>query len=510
MVRISGLASGMDIDQLVSDLMKAERMPLDKMLQKKQLLEWQRDDYRSMNTLLNDLDKTISDFSGGIWWQSTYLKKSVTSTDENAVSVRNINSVSDITSTISVTQLAENAYMFSGDEIGTDIDPNATLDSQKGKLTSWTSNSFTIQSIQADGTLGDAVEITFDPTNDSLNDVINKINESEAGVTAFFDTQTGKVSLTAKNTGDVDGQPEIILTGDFFTNTLKLSNDNIAAGANGRQGKNAIFTINGLETERTSNTFTINGFEYTLKSATTSPVTITSTTDVDSIFDSVKKFVDKYNEIIEKINNELSEDRYRNYQPLTSEQKEAMKEREIELWEEKARSGMLKGDMILSSGLNQMRLDLYSTVSGVNTDFNQLAEIGIKTSNVYQEHGKLVIDEKKLREAIKKDPNAIYKLFTAGESKDSFENKGIARRLRDTIKNTIDRVEEKAGKAGSVSNTFTIGKNLDDLDDRIDAFQERLKDIENRYYRQFTAMEKAIQRANSQAMYFMQQFGGGY
>ena len=58
-MRISGLASGMDIDKLVSDLMKAERMPLDKLKQKKQILEWQRDDYRSMNTLLQDLDSYI-------------------------------------------------------------------------------------------------------------------------------------------------------------------------------------------------------------------------------------------------------------------------------------------------------------------------------------------------------------------------------------------------------------------------------------------------------------------
>ena len=57
--RIGGLASGMDIDTLVSDLMKAERLPLDKLTQKKQILEWQRDDYRSMNTLLSDFDKYI-------------------------------------------------------------------------------------------------------------------------------------------------------------------------------------------------------------------------------------------------------------------------------------------------------------------------------------------------------------------------------------------------------------------------------------------------------------------
>ncbi len=71
-LRISGLASGMDIDKIVSDLMKAERMPLDKLKQKKQLLEWQRDDYRAMNTLLQGLDDYL--FSN-ITLQSSMLKK---------------------------------------------------------------------------------------------------------------------------------------------------------------------------------------------------------------------------------------------------------------------------------------------------------------------------------------------------------------------------------------------------------------------------------------------------
>ena len=34
-MRISGLASGMDIDAIVYDLMKAERMPLDKIIKRK-------------------------------------------------------------------------------------------------------------------------------------------------------------------------------------------------------------------------------------------------------------------------------------------------------------------------------------------------------------------------------------------------------------------------------------------------------------------------------------------
>lgn len=507
-MRISGLASGMDIDQIVSDLMKAERIPLDKMSQKKQTLEWQRDDYREMNKLLNDLDQNIF---GGIFRQATYLQKTVMSSNESAVTVKNINATANLTTTISVSKLAQNAYMYSKASIGTAIDPNASLSSQQSKFTNQTGlvdgDTFTIAAIKADGTMGDPVSFTID-LDDSLNDVINRINNSEAGVVAFFDETTGKVSITAKNTGDNSTGSEIVLTGSFLTDTLQLHGDSdlAVAASVGRSGQNAELTINGLATSRPSNTFTINGFEYTLKAETTSDVTISSSTDVDSILEKIVKFVDLYNETIEKINGKLTEDRYRDFKPLTDEQKEAMEEKEIELWEEKAKSGMLRNDSILSSGLNQMRMDMYSRVDGVNTDYDQLSEIGITTSNNYLDRGKLIIDENKLKEAIQKDPNAIYQLFTADGG--TFEEKGIARRLRDSIKDTINNVEARAGNKLKTNEQFTIGRNLDDIKDQIDAFQDRLVQIEDRYYRQFTAMEKAIQRANQQSMYLMQQFGG--
>jgi flagellar hook-associated protein 2 len=515
-MRIGGLASGMDTDQIISDLMRVERMPLDKLNQKKQALEWQRDDYREMNSLMAEMDRFIFD---GVFRQSAYTKKTVTSSNESAVTVKNINATSNLTATISVAEIAETAYMNSKGTIiktGQTLDPNATLDSQAGNFANGLgANSFEIQSIKEDGTLGNKVTISFNPAVDSLNSVLAKINDSEAGVTAFYDPQTGKVSMSAKNTGDVASDAEIKLTGTFLTSTLNLHGDNATAAKDnpsaGREGRNASFTINGLSTTRPSNNFQINGFEYTLKSKTTSDATISSSTDIDAIFNTIVKFVDKYNEVIGKINGELKEERYRDYQPLTDEQKEGMSEKQIELWEEKARSGMLRNDSILANGLNQFRLDMYSRVGidgdEVNDSYDQLTEIGIKTSNNYLDRGKLVIEEDKLKEAISKDPNAIYKLFT--NDGPDFQSKGIARRLRDTIKDTIGKVEQRAGKASWTNQQFTLGRDLNDISKRVDRFQDRLQLIEDRYWRQFTEMEKAIQQSNSQSMYLMQQFSGG-
>lgn len=511
-MRIGGLASGMDIDKLVSDLMKAERIPLDKMQQRKTFLEWQRDDYREMNKLMFEFDQLIFN---GVGRQSTFIQKTVTSSDPGAVSIKNINSVNDFTGYLSVEQLAQSATMYSSATVTDDakktisqIDPSFT-----------TSQVIKIQAIGEDGKLGDEVQITVNPT-DTLNSVIQKIND-QTDVNAFFDQGTGKVSFTAKNSGNAlnaDGTeaPEIILTGSFLTSTLKLSSDSDAAATDsngdgivyGSKGVNAEFTYNGLATTRSSNTFEINGFEVTLKQETNGAVVnFSSQPDVDKVLEKIVEFVDQYNKMIEKMNGEVGERRYREYQPLTNEQKEAMSESEIELWEEKAKSGTLRRDSVISGGLTQMRYDLSNEVSGLSV-FSQLAEIGIETSSNYLDNGKLIIDEDKLREAIAENPNGVYQLFNADGDGETQRTMGIADRLRVTLKSTMDSIEEKAGNTYSTNETFSIGKSIEDLEDRISDFERRLIGIEDRYWRQFSAMEEAIQRSNSQAMYLMQQFGG--
>lgn len=492
-LRISGLASGMDIDQIVKDLMKAERMPLDKLKQKKQLLEWQRDDYRSMNTLLQGLDDYL--FSN-ITLQSSMLKKTVSSSNESVVTATAGSSAANVAAAIQVNQVATSAVWLSDatkrvDKASFSVDADVTL---------------TINVTNGDGTTKQAAITVKKGT--TLDGVIAQLNSNlDLGVSAFYDEQTGRVSIMKKEMG---AQASLVLadqaTVDFFA---QLGFTNTAAGqelTGKTAGKDADITINGLRTTRSSNTFTINGVTYTVKGTGTATVSVS--TDVDAMVNAIKGFVDKYNEVIAKINAELKEERYRDYPPLTDEQKEAMTEKQVELWEEKARSGMLRGDSILSSALSQMRMNVYTKVEGANipSGFSQLAQIGITTSSNYLDGGKLIIDETKLREKIKENPDAVYQLFNQDGATDA--EKGIARRLRDTIKETIGKIEQKAGKTVWTNQQFAIGRDLIQINDQIDRFQDRLKQIEDRYYRQFTAMEEAIQRANQQSMYLMNAFGG--
>ena len=512
-MRISGLASGIDTESMIKELMNAHRIPLDKITKKKQYTEWQRDDYRSVNRTLFSFRTLTSD---SMLRQSTFIKKTVTSSAPDEISVKNISSVSDFTGKINVTQLAEPAAMQSNKI--TWIKSEADL---KTKIVDLPEDQrpvnigyFTIKAIKEDGTLDDGyvVKVDADSTLQSIMDDINK----NSGVSVFYDSYKGQLAFTAKYSGSIedsketnsnsDLKSEIVFDGNYEFLGVKKNNYTAASDGSGTgsHGKNAKFTYNGLETERTTNTFKINGYEITLKQASGKDITFSSEPDVDSILTSVTKFVDEYNKLIEELNAKIREPNYRDFEPLTDEEKEAMTEDQIKKWEEKARSGTLRNDSTISSLLNKMRTSLGSSVSGLS-GAKTIENIGINLSSNYLENGKLVIDEAKLREAISKNPNEVYALFAADGEKDS--EKGLARRMTAALDDARKQIITKAGSDGStVNNTFTIGRLLDGYNKQITKFEERLIAMENRYWKQFTAMETAIQKANSQSAYIAGMF----
>jgi flagellar hook-associated protein 2 len=516
-MRIGGLASGMDIDTLVGDLMRAERIPLNKLAQQKTMLEWKRDDYRSMNKLLDELDRFILE---GVALQGTFNKKTVTSTNPSAVTATVAGTASNITSRIKVTQLATASNWVSNNAVtnvsdGSFVSNTAKLKDINGGATFGTvAFDLKVKAQKPGSTSYDAVKtISIDPNVDTLESVAKKFTDAGLNMSAFYDNSTGKFVISNNLTGAGSKLSlEDATTVDFF-NKLGFTGATGAGPmdlAETTSGVNAKFDLNGLTgLERTSNDFTISGISYSLKAVTTTDVVISSSTDTDGLVDSIKGFVDKYNETIEAINQKISEEKYRDFKPLTDEQRKDLSEKEAELWDEKAKSGMLRGDSILSGALGAMRLDLYGTVNTGDTKYDQLAEIGIKTSSNYMDKGKLVLDETKLREALAANPDAVMNMFTLSSDSKNTADMGIAKRLRETIENTEEKIELKAGNAMRTNGQFTLGRQLLDVDKRISSFEDRMVQVENRYWRQFSAMEQAIQRSNQQMGYLMQQFGGG-
>ncbi len=504
------MATGMDINQMVDDLMRAERQPLDKMVQDRQWLEWQREDFRDMNLKLESFRRKLLD---GVMMGSNMNSKTVTSSNSNHVTATANASSMNGTHTISdVTQLASAATTYSSASISDhEIDPNESLYSQKDHLANFDKGEndnveFEIKTHTSEGVITKDFEFS---TDDSLNDILGEINSSNVGVNAYYDPHTDRVSMTRTETGKYNDEGNEIEFGedsDFLLDTLKLAEAEEGEANNIIDGENAKFTYNGLQTERESNTFTIEGVTFSLKQTFDGPTTLNVNTNTEEVFDHVTEFVEEYNELIATVNEKIAEDRHRDYRPLTDEQKEAMSETEIERWEEMARSGTLRSDRTLSSGMNQLRIDAYSPLNNEDAPFKLLSDIGVNLVNDYSARGMLEIDDEALRQAIENDSDGVYQMFAADG--DSFKEQGVARRMRESLGNTIDSISERAGGMGGVTQ-YTIGRNIDNINDRIVNFERRMQQTEERYWQQFNAMERAIQQSNAQAEQMFSMLGGG-
>ncbi|MCM3012237.1 flagellar hook-associated protein 2 [Bacillus subtilis] len=491
--RITGLASGMDIDDIVSKLMQTERAPLDKLKQKKQTLEWQRDSYREVNTKIKELQDYMS--KNTLTYPSTYQSKTVTSSNESVLTATGSASAPNSSSTVEVASLATAATYKANNYTGyTQGDYNLAFNVvAPGETTAKTVN----------------ISVT---SADTIDNVISKLNSSDLGVSAFKDKiwngteYVETIAFSSKATGAGGSiQAADSATADFMSGQLGFSLDADNKLTAYKEGTNAKVTINGFEMEKLTNNFTVNGVTYSIKNTTaaTGPVTTSVSTDVDGIYNQIKEFVDKYNEMVDSLNEKLKEEKYRDYTPLTSEQKEAMSDKEVELWEEKAKSGLLRNDSSISTGTNQMRTDFYTQVNADGKTY-QLTEFGITTSSAYQMRGHLEINEDKLKAKIQEDPQSVAALFTSGSNSSAYSDKGIMKRIGDTLKSTVKSIEAKAGNSTMGTNDYSIGKNLNTISTNITKMQDRLTTIENRYYSKFSAMDSAIQKMNEQASYLSQ------
>nr|WGD93473.1 flagellar hook-associated protein 2 [Bacillus subtilis] len=491
--RITGLASGMDIDDIVSKLMQTERAPLNKLTQKKQTLEWRRDSYREVNSKIKEFQDYMS--NNKLTYPSTFQSKTVTSSNESVLTATGSASAPNSSSTVEVESLATAATYKANNYTGyTQGDYNLAFNVvAPGETTAKTVN----------------ISVT---SADTIDNVISKLNSSDLGVSAFKDKiwngteYVETIAFSSKATGAGGSiQATDSATADFMSGQLGFSLDADNKLTAYKEGTNAKVTINGFEMEKLTNNFTVNGVTYSIKNTTaaTGPVTTSVSTDVDGIYNQIKEFVDKYNELVDSLNEKLKEEKYRDYTPLTSEQKEAMSDKEVELWEEKAKSGLLRNDSSISTGTNQMRTDFYTQVNADGKTY-QLTEFGITTSSAYQMRGHLEINEDKLKAKIQEDPQSVAALFTSGSNSGAYSDKGVMKRIGDTLKSTVKSIEAKAGNSTMGTNDYSIGKNLNTISTDITKMQDRLTTIENRYYSKFSAMDSAIQKMNEQASYLSQ------
>ncbi|MBP2640605.1 MAG: flagellar capping protein [Firmicutes bacterium] len=490
--RISNLgASGLDIDEAVKNLMKARRARYDKMAQNKIALEWKKADYNTMYNTINDFRNTVFTYK----LQANLTPKTASSSNASVAAVTANADAVTINHDLVVSQLADGVKKISSAAITAEGNTKDTLAAQFG-----ISGSFNISIKNGDTTKTIAVD-----SSKSIYELVSSINSSGANVTASYDTTLDRFFLYTNGTGsgsglDFSGSDAAGLS--FLADNLKISTAAVA-------GKDAQFQLDGIDLVQATNNFTISGINYSLKSvggSTENPVRIMAAPDIDKTVENVKSFIESYNAMLAKVNGEISEARYADYSPLTDDQKAEMKEADITAWTEKAKSGLLRHDSIMQELINGARNNVSSPVEGITGNYNTASSIGI-TTGLYSEGGKLYLDETKLRTALAADPDAVKKIF--GSSGTASNQQGIAVRLYNTLKTGMDKIVSQAGVTASVSGDTksSLAKQITAYTKDMVNLNERLQDIEDRYYDQFTAMDEVLQKLSAQSSWLAQQFG---
>lgn len=263
------------------------------------------------------------------------------------------------------------------------------------------------------------------------------------------------------------------------------------------EAADSIVEYNGALIQSSTNEVSVNNLTLNLKGETAvgETISVTVSNNTDGIYDMVKEFVKGYNEILKDLNDNYNAKSSRGYDPLTSEQKEAMTEEEVKKWENKIKDSLLRRDDKISGILSVMRNTLQGNVT-VNGKRYSLASFGIG-SPLYTEKGLLHIDgdqedalrsgnPDKLKKAINQDPEAVMTVITTLTS------------------NLYNGLKDKM-KTNSMSSSMTfyndkqMAKDLDNYKKELKKMEDKLADMEDKYYKQFSAMETALSKLNSQS-----------
>lgn len=365
----------------------------------------------------------------------------------------------------------------------------------------------------------------------SIQGMIDKINTNkDVGVKASYLSSTNQFVLISSETGS--GR-EIQLEGasaDIF-GAVKDAAGNYTDG-NFEMGKNAQVLVsygNGISTmiESSSNTFDLEGLRVTVSqefgnvtpdasrgwnSDRSKAVTFSAKADVDGVTETVKKFIEEYNEMIKEINTQVTTRPDKAYGPLTEEQQDEMSEKSIENWEKKAKQGLLYNDATMRA----LSLDMQGVLTNLmanGANYKDLEEMGITISDDYLDGGTITFDEAKFKAAMTSDPEKVSDVFTGGGD----IKKGLASIIEDTLTpyatkyanrngNSYGRLIEEAGSEKiplSIMNN-QIYKDLKEMQSVLDTLNARLASEQDRYISQFTTMETLINQMNSQASYLAQ------
>lgn len=504
-IRMSGMVSGLDTESIIQSLMEVQTGKKTKVENKLTKHEWKQEKW-------TDLNKKIYNFYTGslskLRLQGSFNTKSATSNNENKVKVSADSSATNGTNTLQINSLASSQYVTSGKLA--DVNKNTKLVDLGFKTSSVDENGINVEGdvVTITNGVGDAaktveLKVTKDTT---VKDFVSAL--TDAGLNANYDEKQGRFFISSTDSGKDNS---FTITSNQVGGSSALVNlgldeiDSNITDVTGGEGlsivtaKDSEIILNGAKLTSSNNSITANGLTIDLQGVTEPGETITLkvSNDVDTMYNNVKSLIKEYNELIKEMNELYYAESAKDYDILTDEQKESMSDEEVEKWEGKIKGALLRRDSTLGSLLNSMKSAMQSSVEVDGKKYN-LSTFGIQTSKDYTEKGLLHIygdeddetysgEEDKLKKALQEDPDGTSKALA-----------GIFQNLY-TALNDKTKPIEGLKSAMKFYNDKQLTTEKTKYEKEISDWTDKLADLEDRYYDQFSAMEVALSKLQSQS-----------
>ena len=276
-----------------------------------------------------------------------------------------------------------------------------------------------------------------------------------------------------------------------------------------------MIALNGVKYTNTTNDFAINGLNISVNGVTddvadpdstdlsslndSTAITINTATDSQGIYDTVKDFLTEYNNIINEITKLYNADSAGSYEPLTDDEKDKMSDTEIEKWETKIKDSLLRRDSSLSSVMNAMMTSMSQPIE-INGKSYSLSSFGIQTlgflnaaeneQNAYHIDGdeddeNTSGNDDKLMAAITSDPDTVIEFM-----------KQLSTNLYKSIDDQMQSNDLRSRY--KIYNDKEMDKQYTNLTKTIKEWESKVSDKEDYYYKQFSNMETALAKLQSQ------------
>lgn len=548
MTRITGLATGLDVDSVVKETMQAYQTKIDTVDQQKKVAELQQEMYRDVIKECRnfyddyfDISKSDSILLQRNWGTTTF------ESSNSAVSVTGNGGAEVAKYSVEVTSVAKAAsYTVDPDklngtiyvnnvkvELGTDKTTEEKVKlinfALKGKGVTAKYSDFEKGIVIKTEKFGSDQSITlggsktidedsdfFTKKVDEYKNSVNKDTRDEKKEIFEFEYNGKKITVDAKDGVTEDKIKDAMKEAGIsietkedgkFSLTYEDSSKNLASGTDCK----ATITKDGKTYEvegNKNNSITLDGVTFKFNSVTTEEVKITGKTDTKAIKDKLVKFVDDYNKIMEKLNTLINEKRDKDYMPLTEAQKEEMTDKQIELWEKKVKEGQLSRDSDLIRIRNSMKNAMSSLSGGTG---ESLAAFGIKPVSDYNgnKNGTFTIDEEALNKALENDIENVMNTFIASSKNDS--DKGALQKLKSIFdtetQSSTSALIKKAGMEGSsTASNNTLSNKIKKYEEKISRMETIFSTKQQALYSKYARLETLMNNLNSQSSYLTSMF----